>query len=111
MDLGFFIRFICLMDGGNAVAERGTPIQLCDFVGAGRAVRAAGEVGGVDLQDAAFGIPAVLTMTIQPRTSGVTNSVGFSSSSLIRVAQGRTRDISCMPWIATAGLLLYPLRS
>ncbi len=66
-------------------------------------------VAAIDFGDIAFGIPAVLTMTVMPLTYSITNGIGFGfiSYTLIRIVQGRARDISWMLWIATAGFLLY----
>ncbi len=66
-------------------------------------------VAAIDFKDIAFGLPAVLTMTIMPLTYSITNGIGagFISYTLIRVVQGKAREISWMLWIATAGFLLY----
>ena len=63
----------------------------------------------INFLDPAFGIPAVLTMTIMPLTYSVTNGIGFGfiAYTLIRVVQGKAQEISWMLWIATAGFLLY----
>ena len=59
--------------------------------------------------DVAFGIPAVLTMTVMPLTYSITNGIGFGfiSYTLIRIAQGRARELSWMLWIASAGFVVY----
>jgi AGZA family xanthine/uracil permease-like MFS transporter len=66
-------------------------------------------VSGINFGDIAFGIPAVLTMTIMPLTYSITNGIGFGfiSYTLIRICQGKTREVSWMLWIATAGFILY----
>ena len=63
----------------------------------------------IDFGNIAFGLPAVLTMTVMPLTYSITNGIGFGfiSYTLIRVVQGRARDVSWMLWIATAGFILY----
>jgi adenine/guanine/hypoxanthine permease len=66
-------------------------------------------VAAINFNDIAFGLPAVLTMTIMPLTYSITNGIGagFLSYTLIRVVQGRAKDVSWMLWIASAGFLLY----
>ena len=48
-------------------------------------------------------------MTIMPLTYSITNGIGFGfiAYTLIRVAQGKAREVSWMLWIASAGFLLY----
>jgi AGZA family xanthine/uracil permease-like MFS transporter len=66
-------------------------------------------VAAINFNDIAFGLPAVLTMTIMPLTYSITNGIGagFLSYTLIRITQGKAREISWMLWIASAGFLLY----
>jgi adenine/guanine/hypoxanthine permease len=66
-------------------------------------------VSSINFADPAFGIPAVLTMTIMPLTYSITNGIGFGfiSYTLIRIVQGRAREISWMLWVASAGFVLY----
>lgn len=66
-------------------------------------------IAAIDFSDIAFGIPAVLIMTVMPLTYSITNGIGFGfiSYTIIRVFQGRAREISWMLWIASAGFILY----
>jgi len=66
-------------------------------------------ISAINFADPAFGIPAVLTMALMPLTYSITNGIGFGfiSYTLIRVVQGKSRDVSWMLWIATAGFVLY----
>ncbi len=66
-------------------------------------------VAAINFNDIAFGLPAVLTMTIMPLTYNITNGIGagFLSYTLIRVTQGKAKEVSWMLWIASAGFLLY----
>jgi AGZA family xanthine/uracil permease-like MFS transporter len=66
-------------------------------------------ISSIHFGDLAFGLPAVLTMTIMPLTFSITNGIGagFLSYTLIRISQGRAREISWMLWIASAGFVLY----
>ncbi len=63
----------------------------------------------INFGNIAFGLPAVLIMTIMPLTYSITNGIGFGfiSYTLIRIVQGRTRDISWMLWVASAGFVVY----
>jgi len=66
-------------------------------------------VAAINFGDIAFGLPAILTMTIMPLTYSITNGIGagFLSYTLIRITQGKAKEISWMLWIASAGFLLY----
>ena len=48
-------------------------------------------------------------MTIMPLTYSITNGIGFGfiAYTLIRIVQGKAREISWMLWIATVGFLIY----
>ncbi len=61
----------------------------------------------INFDNLAFGLPAVLIMTIMPLTYSITNGIGagFISYTLIRVVQGKAREVSWMLWIASAGFL------
>ena len=63
----------------------------------------------IDFSNLAFGIPAVLIMTIMPLTYSITNGIGFGfiAYTLIRIVQGKAREVSWMLWIATVGFLIY----
>jgi AGZA family xanthine/uracil permease-like MFS transporter len=63
----------------------------------------------INFSNLAFGIPAVLIMTIMPLTYSITNGIGFGfiAYTLIRVVQGKARDVSWMLWIASAGFIIY----
>jgi len=63
----------------------------------------------INFANLAFGLPAVLIMTIMPLTYSITNGIGFGfiAYTLIRVTQGRAREVSWMLWLASAGFVLY----
>ena len=63
----------------------------------------------IDFGNIAFGLPAVLTITVMPLTYSITNGIGFGfiSYTLIRIVQGRAREVSWMLWLASAGFILY----
>ncbi len=64
---------------------------------------------GIDFGNLAFGLPAVLIITIMPLTYSITNGIGagFLAYTLIRIVQGKAREVSWMLWIASAAFLLY----
>ena len=66
-------------------------------------------IAAINFGDIAFGIPAVLTMTIMPLTYSITNGIGagFLAYTLIRITQGKAKEISWMLWIASVGFLIY----
>ena len=66
-------------------------------------------IAAINFGDIAFGIPAVLTMTIMPLTYSITNGIGagFLSYTLIRITQGKAKEVSWMLWIASVGFLIY----
>ena len=51
----------------------------------------------------------MLTITIMPLTYSITNGIGagFISFVVIKIAQGKAREISWLLWIATAAFVLY----
>ena len=63
----------------------------------------------INFSNIAFGLPAVLIMTIMPLTYSITNGIGFGfiCYTLIRVVQGKAREVSWMLWIATVGFIIY----
>ena len=60
-------------------------------------------VGDIDWRDAAIGIPAFLTITLMPFTYSITNGVaaGFVSYSLIKVIQGKGRDVHILTYMVS----------
>jgi adenine/guanine/hypoxanthine permease len=64
---------------------------------------------GIDFGDIAFGLPAVLIMTVMPLTYSITNGIGagFIAYTLIRIAQGKAREVSWMMYAASVGFIIY----
>ncbi|HOU27993.1 MAG TPA: NCS2 family permease [Thermoleophilia bacterium] len=64
---------------------------------------------GIDFGNLAFGLPAVLIITIMPLTYSITNGIGagFIAYTLIRVVQGRAREVSWMLWAASIAFVIY----
>lgn len=64
---------------------------------------------GINFGNLAFGLPAVLIITIMPLTYSITNGIGagFITYTLIRVVQGKAREVSWMLWIASIAFIVY----
>ena len=69
-------------------------------------------VGDIDWRDAAIGIPAFLTITLMPFTYSITNGVaaGFVSYSLIKVMQGKGRDVHLLTYLVSLMFIGYFVR-
>jgi AGZA family xanthine/uracil permease-like MFS transporter len=69
-------------------------------------------VGDIDWRDAAIGIPALLTITLMPFTYSITNGVaaGFVSYTLIKVMQGKGRDVHVLTYIVSLLFIGYFVR-
>jgi AGZA family xanthine/uracil permease-like MFS transporter len=69
-------------------------------------------VGDIDWRDPGIGIPALLTITLMPFTYSITNGVaaGFVSYTLIRVLQGRGRDVHPLTYIVSILFIGYFVR-
>jgi AGZA family xanthine/uracil permease-like MFS transporter len=64
---------------------------------------------GIDFSNLAFGLPAVLIITLMPLTYSITNGIGagFITYVLIRLVQGKAREVSWLLWISSAAFVLY----
>ena len=64
---------------------------------------------GIDFGKLEFGLPAVLTMTTMPLTYSITNGIGFGfiAYTLIRVVQGKAREVNWLLWVATIAFVVY----
>ena len=64
---------------------------------------------GIDFGNLAFGLPAVLIMTIMPLTYSITNGIGagFIAYVIIRVAQGKAREVNWLLWISSIAFVIY----
>jgi AGZA family xanthine/uracil permease-like MFS transporter len=69
-------------------------------------------VGDIDWRDAAIGIPAFLTITLMPFTYSITNGVaaGFVSYSLIKVMQGKGREVHLLTYLVSLMFIGYFVR-
>jgi len=64
---------------------------------------------GINFGNLAFGLPAVLIITIMPLTYSITNGIGagFIAYVIIRVVQGKAREVSWMLWVASIAFVIY----
>jgi AGZA family xanthine/uracil permease-like MFS transporter len=69
-------------------------------------------VGDIDWRDAAIGIPALLTITLMPYTYSITNGVaaGFVSYTLIKVMQGKWREVHVLTYLVSLLFVGYFVR-
>jgi AGZA family xanthine/uracil permease-like MFS transporter len=69
-------------------------------------------VGDINWRDPAIGIPALLTITLMPFTYSITNGVaaGFVSYTLIKVLQGKARDVHPLTYIVSLLFIGYFVR-
>jgi adenine/guanine/hypoxanthine permease len=66
-------------------------------------------MAGIDFNNLALGLAALLTIVILPFTYSITNGIGFGFISyvVIRIAQGDWRRIHPLPYIVSSGFVLY----
>ena len=71
--------------------------------------RPARKLAGIDFSDLAIGLPAALTIMVMPFTFSIADGIGFGfvSYAIIRIAQGRARDVHPFMWVASAAFALY----
>lgn len=67
------------------------------------------QVGKIDWSDWGIGIPAFLTFTLMPFTYSIANGLGagFIAFVLIRVFQGRAKEIHPLMWAVAAAFVLF----
>ena len=67
------------------------------------------QVGKIDWQDWGIAIPAFLTFTLMPFTYSIANGLGagFIAFVLIRLFQGRAREVHPLMWAVAAAFLLF----
>jgi AGZA family xanthine/uracil permease-like MFS transporter len=66
-------------------------------------------VGEIDWRDPGIGIPAFLTMTVMPFTYNIAHGIaaGFLSYTLIRIAQGRAREVHWLLYAVDVLFVVY----
>ncbi|PYI65415.1 permease [Arthrobacter livingstonensis] len=67
------------------------------------------QVGKIDWSDWGIGIPAFLTFTLMPFTYSIANGLGagFIAYVLIRLFQGRAREIHPLMWAVASAFLIF----
>ncbi len=67
------------------------------------------QIRNIDWQDYAIAIPAFLTIVVMPFTYSIANGIGAGlvSYAVIRVAQGRARELHPLLWVVAALFTLY----
>jgi AGZA family xanthine/uracil permease-like MFS transporter len=67
------------------------------------------KLAGIDFHDLAIGLAAALVIMIMPFTWSITNGIGFGfiAYTVVRVAQGRWRDVHPFMFAAAAAFTLY----
>ncbi len=67
------------------------------------------QVGKIDWSDWGIGIPAFLTFTLMPFTYSIANGLGagFIAFVLIRLFQGRAKEVHPLMWAVAAAFLLF----
>jgi AGZA family xanthine/uracil permease-like MFS transporter len=67
------------------------------------------QVTKIDFADTAIGIPAFLTIATMPFTYSISNGIGigFITYTLIRLVQGRPRDVHPLMWLVAAAFLVH----
>jgi adenine/guanine/hypoxanthine permease len=67
------------------------------------------QIKNISFDDYAIGIPAFLTIVLMPFTYSIANGIGagFVSYVLIKVVQGKQRDIHPLLWVVSIAFLAY----
>lgn len=67
------------------------------------------QIRNIDWTDLGIGIPAFLTFTLMPFTYSIANGIGagFISHVIIRICQGRSKELHPLMWGVSAAFLLY----
>lgn len=67
------------------------------------------QIRNIDFDDYAIAIPAFLTIVLMPFTYSITNGIGagFVSYVVLKVTQGRAREISPLLWVIAALFVVY----
>ena len=67
------------------------------------------KLAGIDFSDLAIGLGAALTIIFMPLAFSITDGIGmgFVAFTVVRAAQGRTKDVHPFMWLASSAFLLY----
>jgi adenine/guanine/hypoxanthine permease len=69
-------------------------------------------VKDIDWQNAEIGIPALLTIVVQPFTYSITNGVGagFVAFTTIKILKGKPQEVHPLMYVSTAAFMAYFIR-
>jgi len=67
------------------------------------------QVRSIDVDDYTIAVPAFLTIVLMPLTYSITNGIGagFVSYALLKLTQGRARDVHPLLWVVVALFVVY----
>ena len=67
------------------------------------------QVRNIDFEDYSVAIPAFLTIVLMPFTYSIANGIGagFVSYAVIKLSQGRARDVHPLLWVVAAAFAVY----
>jgi AGZA family xanthine/uracil permease-like MFS transporter len=67
------------------------------------------QVRSIDLDDWSIAVPCFLTIVLMPFTYSITNGIGagFVSYALLKVVQGRAKDVHPLLWLVVALFVVY----
>ncbi len=67
------------------------------------------KLAGIDFTDLGVGLAAALTIMFMPFTFSITDGIGigFLAFVIVRVAQGRAKEVHPFMWLASSAFLLY----
>jgi len=67
------------------------------------------QIRRIDWSDVGIAIPAYLTFTLMPFTYSIANGLGagFIAFVIIRIVQGRAKDVHVLMWIVAAAFVVF----
>jgi AGZA family xanthine/uracil permease-like MFS transporter len=74
-----------------------------------RGVTRTRKLAGIDFTDLGLGLGAALTIILMPFTFSITDGIGFGfiAFTLVRLAEGRWRQVHPLMWAASVAFALY----
>jgi adenine/guanine/hypoxanthine permease len=66
-------------------------------------------IAGIDFNNFALGLSALLAIIMMPLTFSITNGIGFGfiAYTLIRIAQGEARRVHPLMWVSSVAFAFY----
>jgi AGZA family xanthine/uracil permease-like MFS transporter len=67
------------------------------------------KLAGIDFTDLGIGLAAALTIIVMPFSFSITDGIGFGfiAFTIVRLAEGRAREVHPLMYIASAAFALY----